>query len=67
MGGDLLISSRLGLGTAATLVLKATEGSDYINPQFERDWREIADQPLVRGAYHYAHPNQNVRRKKNSI
>lgn len=40
-------------------ITKATEGDDYLNPTFERNWREIKAAGLKRGAYHYARPDAN--------
>jgi GH25 family lysozyme M1 (1,4-beta-N-acetylmuramidase) len=36
--------------------LKATEGSDLVDPWFTRDWSGVAAAGLYRGAYHYARP-----------
>ena len=36
--------------------VKATEGSDRVDPWFGRDWSGVAAAGLYRGAYHYARP-----------
>ena len=36
--------------------VKATEGSDLVDPWFARDWAGVAKAGLYRGAYHYARP-----------
>lgn len=33
--------------------MKATEGGDYKDPEFDRNWKEAASAGLVRGAYHF--------------
>lgn len=33
--------------------MKATEGGDYKDPEFDRNWRESASAGLARGAYHF--------------
>lgn len=43
----------------AFAITKATEGDDYLNPTFARNWREIKAAGLKRGAYHYARPDAN--------
>jgi len=37
--------------------VKATESTGYVNPFFARDWAQIPANGLVRGAYHFAHPD----------
>lgn len=34
-------------------IVKATEGTTFVDSQFERNWKEIARVGLVRGAYHF--------------
>lgn len=36
--------------------VKATEGSDLVDPWFRRDWAGVAAAGLYRGAYHYSRP-----------
>lgn len=38
---------------------KATEGLNYINPNFASDWVSIKANGMIRGAYHFAHPENN--------
>ena len=33
--------------------LKATEGGDFTDPRFERNWRDAGDAGIARGAYHF--------------
>lgn len=33
--------------------IKATEGGDYVDPLFERNWREARRAGVLRGAYHF--------------
>ena len=40
-------------GDVAFAFIKATEGGDFVDPQFERNWRESARYGLARGAYHF--------------
>lgn len=35
------------------IVTKATEGTDYIDPDFKKNWKEIKEKGLIRGAYHF--------------
>jgi lysozyme len=37
-------------------IVKATEGTDFIDSSFARHWAEIGKLPMVRGAYHFGHP-----------
>lgn len=38
-------------------IIKATEGTGYRDPQFTRNWSEMRRLGIVRGAYHFGHPN----------
>ncbi len=40
---------------------KATEGTNIVDPQFERNWEQMNRHGIVRGAYHYFHPNLSPR------
>ncbi|MDE2101837.1 MAG: glycoside hydrolase family 25 protein [Patescibacteria group bacterium] len=40
--------------------LKATEGTGFIDPYFAADWEAVKAAGLVRGAYHFAHPETNT-------
>lgn len=37
--------------------IKATEGSWYVDPQFERNWENAKRNGIIRGAYHFFLPN----------
>ncbi|WP_406674672.1 GH25 family lysozyme [Nonomuraea sp. N2-4H] len=37
-------------------IIKATEGTDFVDSSFARHWRELGSKGIVRGAYHYGHP-----------
>jgi len=39
--------------------IKATEGLTLEDPRFRKNWREVADYPMLRGAYHYFRPNRD--------
>lgn len=41
------------------VVIKATEGIGFVDPEFARNWSESKRVGLVRGAYHFAHPEDN--------
>ncbi|MBM3431732.1 MAG: glycoside hydrolase family 25 protein [Bacteroidetes bacterium] len=43
--------------------MKATEGLQYTDPQFERNWRMISRTRMVRGAYHYFKPQLSGRQQ----
>lgn len=36
--------------------IKATQGTDYVDPYFEQNWGNISKTRLIRGAYHYFDP-----------
>ena len=42
--------------------IKATEGVGWLDPHFRSNWRAAADHGLVRGAYHFARPDQTPAR-----
>jgi len=37
--------------------IKATEGLDDVDPRFAQNWRQSSAAGLLRGAYHFLHPN----------
>src|SRR5262245_61075050 len=37
--------------------IKATEGTGYVNPYFDHDWKGAKQNGILRGAYHYFHPD----------
>ncbi|KIJ08264.1 glycoside hydrolase family 25 protein [Paxillus involutus ATCC 200175] len=37
--------------------IKATEGTSYISPTFDSQYTGAAKAGLIRGGYHFAHPN----------
>jgi len=41
-------------------IVKATEGTSYINPWFARDYGGIRTAAMVRGSYHFAHPARPI-------
>lgn len=41
------------------VVIKATEGVGFKDPEFDRNWSEAQRVGLARGAYHFAHPELN--------
>lgn len=41
-------------------IVKATEGTSYVNPWFGRDYAGVRAAALVRGSYHYAHPSRPI-------
>lgn len=40
--------------------IKATEGENYIDPYFKRNWKESQKNKLIRGAYHFFIPDKNA-------
>lgn len=34
-------------------IVKATEGIDYVDPQFNANWSALGEQQMIRGAYHF--------------
>jgi len=39
--------------------VKATEGVDFVDPSFERDWAALKEHGFVRGAYHFYRPEDD--------
>ena len=35
------------------VICKATQGADYVDPEFESNWSTIKEKNLIRGAYHF--------------
>jgi len=46
-----------GVGGASFAFVKATEGADYLNPNFAADYASVRDRGMIRGTYHYALPS----------
>jgi lysozyme len=40
--------------------IKATEGSNMVDPFFKRNWKKAKDAGLVRGAYHFFNPRKDA-------
>ena len=47
-------------GKIAFAIAKATEGETFDDKDFPRNWAQMKAEGLVRGAYHFAHPNNDV-------
>lgn len=43
--------------------IKATEGLDDIDPRFVQNWQQSRAAGLLRGAYHFLHPNLDARQQ----
>jgi len=43
--------------TKAFAFIKATEGTNFVDPQFLANWNGAGAAGVLRGAYHYFHPN----------
>ncbi|MBX7100547.1 MAG: hypothetical protein K1X89_22710 [Myxococcaceae bacterium] len=41
-------------------IIKATEGTGYVNPYFARDWAGTKANGMIRGAYHFFRPGTNA-------
>jgi GH25 family lysozyme M1 (1,4-beta-N-acetylmuramidase) len=39
--------------------VKATEGTDYVNPYFAQQYDGSYDAGIIRGSYHFAHPDES--------
>ena len=35
------------------IICKATQGTQYVDPRFRQNWREIEEKGFIRGAYHF--------------
>lgn len=47
-------------GTDGFSIAKATEGTTFTDAQFARNWERMKAYSLMRGAYHFGHPNLNA-------
>jgi lysozyme len=48
--------------------IRATYGEDCLDAQFRKNWREVKQTPMVRGAYHYYRPDENsIKQAQNFI
>lgn len=48
--------------------IRATYGEDCLDTQFRKNWREVKQTPMVRGAYHYYRPDENsIKQAQNFI
>lgn len=47
--------------------IKATEGTDRIDPQFRRNWLKAQEAGLPRGAYHFFLPGRNAKAQANNF
>jgi GH25 family lysozyme M1 (1,4-beta-N-acetylmuramidase) len=56
-GGVVNWAAVHGSGGASFAFVKATEGGDYLNPNFASDFASVHDGGMIRGAYHYARPS----------
>jgi lysozyme len=41
-------------------LVKATEGTGFVDPRFDDNWRGMKEAGIVRGAYHFFHPGQDA-------
>jgi lysozyme len=39
--------------------IRATQGVTYVDPYFKKNWQEVKNTRVVRGAYHYFNPDQD--------
>lgn len=46
-------------GGAAFVIIKATEGTDYISSTFSSQYEGATSAGLIRGGYHFAHPGES--------
>lgn len=44
-------------------IVKATEGHNNIDPKFTRNWENLKEAKVLRGAYLYFHPNRDGKRQ----
>lgn len=55
-GGAAINWTRVHRSGASFAIVKATEGTNYVNPYFASDYAAAARAKLVHGAYHFARP-----------
>ncbi len=46
-------------------IIRATAGKDYYDIKFAKNWKDIEDHKLIKGAYHYYRPNENSTEQAN--
>jgi lysozyme len=56
--GQINWSAVAGAGYAFAIA-KVTEGTNFVDSTFATNWAQIKSSGLVRGAYHFAHPDDN--------
>jgi GH25 family lysozyme M1 (1,4-beta-N-acetylmuramidase)/nucleoid-associated protein YgaU/pimeloyl-ACP methyl ester carboxylesterase len=47
--------------------VKASEGTSYSDPYFSQNWQETKNAGIVRGAYHFFHPNLDATAQANQF
>jgi GH25 family lysozyme M1 (1,4-beta-N-acetylmuramidase) len=52
--------ARLDRSFVAFAFIKATEGTNKLDPEFEKNWSGAKAAGIIRGAYHYFHPDQDA-------
>ena len=52
--------ARLDRTFVAFAFIKATEGTDKLDPDFEKNWSGAKSANIIRGAYHFFRPNQEA-------
>ncbi len=58
------VASTMEAGRSMHFVfIKATEGADLVDAQFEANWQAAGQCGMLRGAYHYFHPKTNTRKQ----
>ena len=60
ISGDPIQWGRVRVAKYMDVMIKATEGVDYVNPWLERDATEATAAGLRVGFYHFAHPGRNA-------
>ncbi|KAK4246162.1 glycoside hydrolase [Corynascus novoguineensis] len=45
---------------ARFVIIKATQGTSYLDPKFSSHYTGATEAGLIRGAYHFAHPGQST-------
>ncbi|HZU06656.1 MAG TPA: GH25 family lysozyme, partial [Chloroflexota bacterium] len=55
---------KVAAGGKEFAVIKATEGLNFTDQDFDYNWREARAHGLVRGAYHFARPSEGTGRQE---
>lgn len=62
---DNLVKSKFNGKPISFVFMKATEGANHLDTQYDKNWKKAASAGLLRGAYHYYKPKTDVKDQAN--